>query len=72
MNMNLFNDDILSDNTQITKCEQCHDCINWSEDGNNFQNKFDKSNCNAYPYPDFKPAYVINNTGPCEFYEKEE
>lgn len=72
MNMQLFEDDILSDNTQIEKCNQCKDCKNWSPEGSPFQNKFDKTSCDAYPYPDYKPVYIINNTGPCEFYEKED
>lgn len=66
-------DDVLSDNTHIDYCEQCESCIHW---GNNkddpFSNRYDKTNCDMFPYPDYmKPMSVINNLTECEFYEEE-
>ena len=59
-------DEILSDNTRMQKCRQCEDCKKWG--GKDlFQNKFDKTSCDAYPYPAHKPIDVINNRTLCEF-----
>ena len=59
-------DDILSDNTHADYCEQCKKCINWGKSGTPWDNRHDKSNCEAYPYPtSMKPVDVINNLAPC-------
>lgn len=65
-----LSEDILSDNTQIPKCEQCKECI-FRDDGTVYSNDYRKSSCRMYPYPRFKPLAVMNNTEDCEFYEKE-
>ena len=65
-----LSDDILSDNTQLSKCEQCKNCI-FRDDGTVYSNDYRKSSCRIYPYPQFKPLGVMNNTEQCEFYEQE-
>ena len=62
-----YKDEILSDNSHANNCEQCKDCILWGNGDDLFQNRYDKSSCAMFPYPDHKPNYVINNQGPCEF-----
>lgn len=62
-------DEELSDNTKVHYCKQCKKCTFWGN-GDAFSNKYDKSSCDQYPYPVFKPEYVINNTGKCEFFTR--
>lgn len=62
--------DILSDNTQISKCEQCKTCI-FRNDGTVYSNDYRKASCRMYPHPRFKPLAVMNNTENCEYYEQE-
>ena len=59
-------DEMLSDNTQIQYCKQCKNCENWNG-GDAFSNRFDKSSCKVYEYPDCKPVGVINNHEICRF-----
>lgn len=65
-----YKDDILSDNTQIDYCVQCKDCIFWcNNDADYYSNAYDKACCDMYPFPEFKPDFVLNNTGECEYKE---
>lgn len=59
--------EILTDNTQISYCEQCRECIMWGANNDPFMNKYDKANCLMYPNPDHKPGFVINNEGVCPY-----
>lgn len=61
--------DILSDNSHVENCKQCKDCI-FRNDGTAWSNNYQKSCCQMYQYPGFKPLYVINNKGACEYYSK--
>lgn len=58
--------EILTDNSKIGYCNQCKSCAFWGSDV--WSNKFDKANCDMYPYPDHKPTKVLNNTGRCEYF----
>ena len=60
-------DEQLSDNTQANYCAQCKKC-KWWDGGDNFSNRYDKSSCKKFPFPDCKPVGVINNQERCEFY----
>lgn len=60
--------------------EQCRDCIFRYKDHFIIDGKrvdcdesdgFKKSSCEIFPYPDMKPKEVMNNSGECEYYEKE-
>ena len=62
-----YEDELLTDNTKVNYCEQCKDCINWGKSGTPWDNQYDKSCCEAYPYPKFKPNGVINNQTPCAY-----
>lgn len=62
-------DEILTNNEDIHYCNQCKDCRYWGN-SDAFSNRYDKSNCDQFPYPVTKPMYVINNTGECEVYMK--
>lgn len=62
----MHEDEILTDNTKIEYCRQCLACVFWG--GNDpFSNQYNKACCRMYPYPDNKPAGVINNTERCEY-----
>lgn len=65
-----YEKEILTDNTQLPKCEQCKDC-EFRDDGTIYANDYKKSSCSMYPYPQFKPVGVIRSTEPCDFYVKE-
>ena len=67
MAKNRHANEILTDNTQISYCEQGKDCAMWGIGNDPFSNEYTKSNCAMYPNPDHKPGYVINNRGPCPF-----
>ena len=58
-----YGDEVLTDNTQIPKCEQCKDCFFRDANGH------DKGVCLIYP--DLKPMGVIKNTEECEYHDKE-
>lgn len=62
--------EILSDNTQIPKCEQCKDCV-FRDDGTVYANHYTKSSCRMHRFPDHKPVGVIDGSEECEYYEKE-
>lgn len=62
--MERYLDERLSDNTGISYCQQCKDCILWGH-GDAFGNAYDKTSCDIYPYPDMKPQEVMMNTGEC-------
>lgn len=59
--------EVLTDNTKIKYCEQCKDCAFWGN-GDAFSNKYDKSSCDMFKYPQSKPGYVINNEADCPYY----
>lgn len=61
-------DDILTDNTQIERCKQCKDCVNWGNNKSDFRsNAFDKAYCDEFPHPNRKPRYVIDDTDSCPY-----
>ena len=59
-------DEVLTDNTKIKRCQQCKDCMMWGK-GDNYSNAYDKSSCLMYPYPNFKPLAVINDQDICPY-----
>lgn len=59
-------EEVLSDNTQFTNCEQCENCIYWNN-GDVWSNKFIKASCQMFPHPRMKPLGVINNTEACSY-----
>ena len=59
--------EILTDNTKISYCEQCKDCTLWGLGDDPFSNEYTKANCAMFPNPDHKPGYVINNQGLCPY-----
>lgn len=61
-----WDEEVLSDNTQVEKCEQCKLCI-YQDDGTPWSNHYTKSSCQQYPYPKMKPIEVINNEGDCPY-----
>lgn len=64
-----YENEILSDNTQFTNCEQCKTCM-FAIGSTMFSNRFDKSSCRMYEHPNMKPIGVIKNTENCDYYEK--
>lgn len=65
-----YEDEILTDNTKISKCDLCKNCF-FRDDGTVYSNDYKKSSCVMYPHPSFKPVGVIRSIEPCEFYIKE-
>ena len=65
-----WDEDILTDNTQFENCKQCKDCI-FTSDGTVWSNRYDKSSCQKYPYPDMKPVGIIDNKEKCPYRETE-
>lgn len=61
-------EETLSDNTQFKRYLQCKDCKK-RDDGTVWSNSYDKTCCQEYPYPAFKPAGVSNNTEECPYRE---
>lgn len=59
--------EILTDNTQIQRCNQCKDCAFWGN-SNAFSNEYDKLFCDMFEYPQRKPRHVIDNLGECEYF----
>lgn len=59
-----YGDEILTDNTKLSKYEQCKDCI-YQDDGTVYSNRYDKGSCQKYPYPKFKPIDVMMNRKEC-------
>ena len=66
-----YGDEVLTDNSKIERNKQCKDCMLQS-DGTANTNDYQKCECVIYQYPEMKPDYVFNNTGKCEYYEKDE
>lgn len=63
-----YENDRLSDNTHKDYCLQCKNCVKWG--GNDpFMNKYDKSNCKAFPFPGFKPNDVMEDKVACPYKE---
>jgi len=67
----LHDGEIFTDNTKIEKNKQCKDCMLQS-DGTVYTNDYRKCSCLIYQHPEMKPDYVLENTGKCEYYEKDE
>ncbi len=61
-----WDEEVLSDNTQIEHCQQCKDC-KYQDDGTPWSNHYTKSCCQMYQYPKFKPLEVINNEDNCNY-----
>lgn len=66
-----YSNEILTDNTRLSKYEQCRDCI-FRDDGTPFSNRYDKGCCQKFPYPGFKPMGIMKNTLKCRFKRTEE
>jgi hypothetical protein len=62
--------EVLSDNTHKDICKQCKTCRWWGNGEDYFSNKYDKTSCDKYPYPAYKPMFVVNNEHNCTFYER--
>lgn len=60
----------LSDNTWIRRCEQCKTCAMWGNGNDPFSNKYDKTSCDMFPYPDMKPVGVRDNKEDCPYYQR--
>ena len=56
--------EVFTDNSQIEYCNQCKDCMFRDERGH------DRAVCMIYDR--IKPLQVINNTGPCPYYDNED
>ena len=67
-----YENEVLTDNTQISYCEQCEDCKHWGNGDDPRRNAYDKASCDKYPFPGIKPDWVINNYGECDFKEYRE
>lgn len=68
-----YSDDVLTDNTQIPKYEQCKDC-RYSKAGMRGTPDYKKGCCEKYPYdkpPYHKPNGILNGSVKCTLYEKE-
>ena len=63
-----WNEETLSDNTQIENCKQCKSCKH-QDDGTVWSNHYTKSSCKKFPYPKMKPIEVMDNTSNCPYYE---
>ena len=61
-----YSDEILTDNSKLSKYEQCKDCI-YRSDGTVYSNRYDKGSCQKYPYPNFKPIDVMMNKAKCRY-----
>lgn len=61
-----YGDEVLTDNTQIPKYEQCKDCSLRDDKTANGYKK-----CVCWVFTDMKPIGVEKNTEECEYYEKE-
>lgn len=69
----LYADEMLTDNSKISYCEQCKECRFWGNDEEDyFSNKYNKGNCDKYPIADgiTKPDGILNNYEACMFREK--
>jgi len=64
---NRHQEEILTDNTSISYCEQCADCKHWGNSDNPHTNAYDKASCDKYPQ--CKPLWVINNELECDEFE---
>lgn len=67
----IHKDEVFTDNSKIENCKQCKDCL-FRDDGTVWSNDYQKSCCQIYRYPNFKPLHVINNKGVCEYYHNED
>lgn len=63
-----WDEETLSDNSQIENCKQCKKCI-FQDGGTVWSNHYTKSSCQKYPYPSMKPIEVIDNEGECPEYK---
>lgn len=64
-------EEVLTDNTKLKKCEQCKKCV-FRDNDDVWSNRYDKSSCAIYVYPEHKPSKVVDGTEECEFFEEEE
>jgi hypothetical protein len=62
-----WDEEVLSDNTQIENCKQCKSC-EYQDGGTPFSNHYTKSSCQMYAYPKMKPIEVIDNEGDCPYF----
>ncbi|MGN0905682.1 MAG: hypothetical protein ACI4NM_00915 [Bullifex sp.] len=61
-----YGNETLTDNSALKKCEECKDCV-YRDDGTIYSNRYDKGNCQKYPYPKMKPLDVIFKNAKCEY-----
>lgn len=61
-----YGDEILTDNTKLSKYEQCKDCI-YQDDGTVYSNRYDKGCCQKFPHPKSKPIDVMMNRKECKY-----
>lgn len=75
-----YRDEVLTDNASLNHFAQCKDCIfRWKTyfdfNGDRYPCDdaygWEKGSCQIFKYPQDKPDEVYNNTGQCEYYEKE-
>ena len=64
-----YKDEILTDNTKISYCEQCADCKHWGNTDDPYSNAYDKTCCDKFPFPSIKPSWVRNNELECDEFE---
>lgn len=70
--MDRHENEILTDNTKISYCEECEFCRFWGNGNDPYSNEYDKTCCDKYPYPGIKPDWVRHNYGDCDYYEPRE
>lgn len=63
---NSHDHEILTDNTKILRCKQCKDCILWGH-GDAFSNAYDKSCCDMFVRPNYKPVRIMNDADVCPY-----
>lgn len=67
---NLQSFELFGESSREEQCKQCKDCM-FRDNGDVWSNHYEKSSCMIYQYPNIKPSFVRNNTGRCEYYNKE-
>lgn len=74
-------DEVLTDNAALKHFSQCESCIFRYKDYFEFRGKrypcsptdgWKKGCCQMYQDPQTKPPEVYDNTGTCEYYEKDQ
>lgn len=75
-----YGDEKLTDNAALNHFKQCRDCVfryknYFVFDGKQYgceeKDGWKKGSCHIFKHPQSKPNDVFNNTGKCDFYEKD-